>query len=295
MWLVLSLLAAVSFGLRGILYHWTSQKPLDRNLMLFGVFFTGMLVSLTVSLITRQSWSYASLIGILMGFFSFTANASMYKGFAEGKASVVAILTSLPPLVVIIIAYALWGETLNIWQLAAFMIIVSGVIMIRYSSDLSLKNLNGLQWGLLAMLFFGLNDISSKQSMLLEADIFPTLSLMFTTGSLLFYIFWMKKRVHRNSLIAMSHPNQENKPPQWKSSSTFLWGMIVGLTNVSGMSLILPAFALGITGLVSAVMALNVLIILLYLRIFLKVKFNRLELTGMSFALAGILILRLLG
>jgi drug/metabolite transporter (DMT)-like permease len=284
MWLVLSLLAAVCFGIRGILYHWTSQKPIDRNLMLFGVFFTGMLVSFALCIITRQSWSYTALVGILMGLFSFAANASMYKGFAVGKASVVAIFTSLPPVVVILIAYMLWGETLNLWQFAAFLVIVTGVVLIRYSSDLSLQNLGGLKWGLLAMLFFGLNDVSSKQSMLWEAHIFPTLFMMFTTGSLLFYTFWIKNRVV-----------PEKTSLSWKSGRTFLWGMVVGITNVSGMSLILPAFALGITSLVSVVIAINVLIILLYLRLFLKEKFNRLEITGIAFSLAGILILRLLG
>lgn len=68
--------------------------------------------------------------------------------------------------------------------------------------------------------------------------------------------------------------------------------MAVGLTNVSGMILILHAFSLGVTGLVSAVVATNVLLILLYARFFLKEKFRALELTGMAFALTGVILLR---
>lgn len=293
MWLVYSLLAAICFGLRGILYQWSSQKPMDRNLMLFGVFFTGAIVSLIMIFATNQTWSTASLIGIAMGTFSFLANGAMYKGFAVGKASLIAILTSLPPLVVIGLAYLMWGETLNVWQLLSFLIILSGVIMIRYSSDFSLKNLQGLHWGLLAMLFFGMNDVSSKQSMLLGGDVFPTLFMMFSVGSLLFFLVWQNS-YKRRALSLVDLP-EKNSPPQWKKRNTFLWGMVVGLTNVSGMALILPAFAGGITGLVSAVIALNVLLILLYVRFFLKEKFRRLELIGMGFAFIGIIVLRLLG
>lgn len=293
MWLVYGLLAAVCFGFRGILYQWSSQKPMDRNLMLFGVFFTGAIISLSMIFLTDQSWSTASLVGILMGIFSFLANGSMYKGFAVGKASLIAILTSLPPLVVIGLAYMLWGETLNTWQLVAFLIILSGVIMIRYSSDFSLKNLQGLQWGLLALLFFGMNDVSSKQSMLWNGDVFPTLFMMFATGTLLFFLVWRRQQ-RRRALSVIDSP-KEGAPPQWKPRKTFFWGMFVGITNVSGMALLLPAFAGGPTGLVSAIVALNVLLILLYVRFFLKEKFRRLELIGITFSIIGIIVLRLLG
>jgi drug/metabolite transporter (DMT)-like permease len=72
-----------------------------------------------------------------------------------------------------------------------------------------------------------------------------------------------------------------------------VWGLFVGLSNITGMILIIPAFRDGVTGLVSAIIALNVLIILLYARIFLKEKFSRLELIGMTAALLGIAILKL--
>lgn len=289
MWLTFGLFAAVCFGFRGILYQWSSRKPMDRNLMLFGVFFTGVIVSLIAMLFTGQTWSKGSFVGIIMGIFSFLANGSMYRGFAVGKASIIAIFTSLPPLVVVILAYFLWGETLNLGQLASFLIILCGVILIRYSGDFSLKNLSGVQWGLLTMVFFGLNDVSGKQSMLMNADVFPTLFTMFSTGTLLFYIVWMRKK-RKSDMLSMPSVH----PSQWKPARTFLWGMLVGITNVSGMALILPAFGAGPTGLVSAVVALNVLLILLYVRFFLKEKFKRMELIGICIAFAGVIVLRLL-
>lgn len=285
MWLVLAILSVFCFGLRGIFYQWTSQKQVDRNLLLLGVFITGMIVTFVLMIITQQPFTSASNIGVIMGFFSFTANAAMYRGFAVGKASVVAIIISLPPLVVVTLAYFLWGETLNLWQGIAFVVILTGIIFIRYSSELSLQNLKGVQWALLAMIGFGFTDLSAKQAMLWDAHIFPTLFLVFTTGTTCFFFVWLKNRKNNRNLSAT----------QWSPQRTFFWGMTIGLTNVSGMTLILPAFDLGVTGLVSAVVAMNVLLILFYLRIFLKNKFNTREIIGISMALGGIVILHLLG
>ncbi|MEB3101728.1 DMT family transporter [Paenibacillaceae bacterium T2] len=200
MWLAFSLISAIFFGIRGILYHWTSQRPMNRNLMLMGSFMSGAVISLLLSLFMKQSWTTGTLVGIFMGIFSFTANSSLYKGFAVGKASLIAILMGLPPVVVVIFTFFLWNETLSQWQLFAFVIILIGITMIRYSNDISLKRLQGAQWGLLAVLFFALNDTSSKYSIRLGADIFPTLFVMFMTGSLLFFVFWLTDRTRASGL-----------------------------------------------------------------------------------------------
>jgi drug/metabolite transporter (DMT)-like permease len=293
MWIVYAAFAAVSFGLRGILYHWTSQKPINRNLMLFGVFSTGTIICLIISFILQQQWTTTNLVGVAMGLFSFAANGSMYKGFSVGKASLVAMLTGLPPVVVVVLAYILWNETLTIWQLAAFVIIVLGILVIRYSSDLSLKELKGVQWALLAMFFFAFNDLSGKQAMLLHSAIFPTLFMMFITGSVCFGSLWLLGRMRTNGQKIAVADTVGEQP--WKASKTFLWGMLVGITNATGMILLLPAFKLGITGLVSAVTAMNVLLILFYSRVFLKELLSRREFFGICLAFVGVILLRLLG
>lgn len=307
MWLVYALLAAFCFGARGILYHWTSQRPIDRNFMLFAVFLSGAVISLIGTFVSGQQWTLSVMVGILMGMFSFAANASMYKGFAVGKASIVAIFTGLPSVVVALLAFLLWGETLTIWQMLAFVIIVAGVLSIQYSDDMSINNLQGLKWGLLAMLFFGFNDTMGKQAMLLDADVLPTLVCMFTTGSLLFLGRWIIEQrktastsstITRNETAATTEQEIDSKVESavkrpWSLSKVFGWGLVVGLTNVSGMIFILPAFKLGITGLVSAVVAINVLMILFYTRVTSRVKFTRLELTGIILAFSGIVLLKL--
>ncbi len=314
MWLTFSVLAAFSFGLRGILYHWASQKPINRNLLLCGTFSMGAIVNGLCALVFSSDWSVAALIGIQMGLFSFGANASMFKGFAVGKASIVAILTALPSVVVVLAAFALWNERLHAMQLLAFTIIVGGALLVRLSNDLSLKNLQGAQWGLLAMLLFAGNDLSGKWSTLEEADLFATMSCMFVTGALCFGIWWLRDRGNERKArlasgqaqLELSAASEDDGPVpavhpargaggEWSARRTFVTGLGIGITNAVGMMFIVTAFSMGKAGLVSAVTALNVLIVLLYTRFIIKEKFKRVEVAGISLAFLGIVLMRLFG
>jgi drug/metabolite transporter (DMT)-like permease len=287
MWLLFSVLAALCFGLRGILYHWSSQQSLNRNVLLCGTFAMGAVVSIACAFIWQSEWGISALIGIQMGLFSFGANASMFKGFAVGKASLVAILTGLPSVVVVLIAFVLWGERLNLLQLFAFVVIVIGILFVRYSNDITLKNLQGAGWGAIALLLFAGNDLTSKWTTMVHASLFPTLFFMFATGTACFAIWWWKDK-------KTSSPQQSaNRLSTWSERKTFFFGMIVGITNVLGMILIIHGFANGITGLVSAVVALNVLIVLLYTRFILKDKFSKMEQSGLAIAMVGMLMMKL--
>jgi len=291
MWLMYALFAALAFGLRGILYHKTSTMKLNRNLMLCGVFASGMIINGIIMLVSGAQWSTSCLVGIQMGLFSFAASACMFKGFAVGKASIVAILTSLPSVVVVVAAYLLWDEKLHTMQLLAFFVLVIGILTIKYSSDISLTNMQGAQWGLLAMLFFAGNDLSGKWSTLLQSERFPTLFLMFTTGTLCFGLWWLIEQRGKKENTAAIHTS--NAVKVYSNRSTFGIGLAVGITNVVGMMLILQAFQLGKTGLVSAVIALNVVIILLYTRFVVREPLTRYEVVGMILAVCGILLIHL--
>ncbi|GAB3478221.1 EamA family transporter [Marinomonas epiphytica] len=287
MWILYALLAAFCFGGRGILYQWTSQKNLDKHLMLFGVFFVGFLISSIAMILFDQQWyGWADvLVGLAMGFGSFSANAALHKGFSVGKASLISVLSGMPPLFVALFAFFLWGESLSSLQLLGFTVIFIGLYTIRYSNDISFSNLQGAQWGLLAAFFFSFNDLMGKQSTRLEADMFATLTLMFGFGSFLFAMNWFK---NRNQSVANALATD-----RWPAKKTFACGMLIGLTNMAGMIAILTAFSIGAAGLVSAVAAMNILFILLYSRLVLKESFSRQEVIGITAAIIGILILRI--
>lgn len=303
MWLMFSLLAALSFGVRGILYQWTSKKPVNQSLMLFGVFLMGAIASGITGWLRSDPWMPESIIGCLMGLWSYMGNAAMYRGYAVGKASLIALFTGLPPVVVVVLAYLVWGQTLTTIQMIAFLAIITGILIIRYSSELSLDNIKGVQWAIVALLCFGFNDMTSTQSMRMDLPIFPTLFFMFSTGSILFWLNWLiaNIRTKRQSLNLRSRTLTESQIATsdsiqtWRTSTTVLWGMVVGVTNFVGMIFIMQAFDRGIAGLVSAVTALNVLIIIIYAGVFLKERFTLKEWIGGIFALAGVFTLHLSG
>ncbi|GGG02689.1 EamA family transporter [Paenibacillus aceti] len=308
MWFVFAVAAATCFGMRGILYQWTSQRPLDRNLMLFGVYLSGTVIALAGNLFAGQAWSKGAMIGILIGAFSFVANAAMYKGYAVGKASLIALFTGLPPVVVVIAAYLIWGETLNAWQIFSFIIVIIGLLLIKYSQDLKQGQLKGIQWGVLTMLFFSMTDLSSKQATLAGANTFPLLSVMYGTGAILFGLQWVisqyktSRKMARTPIQAVESAEglvsaaaqMEAAPTQWSRSKTLGWGMFVGISNIAGMIFLIPAFRGGVTGIVSAISAMNVVFVLLYARFYLKEAMSPREIAGLSTALIGILLLRLL-
>ena len=301
MWFFFAGAAAICFGIRGILYQWTSQRPIDRNLLLLGVYISGTLIALISNVIAKQPWSTGALYGVLMGLFSYIANASMYRGYAVGKASIIALFSGLPPLVVVIVAYILWGEALSTWQLTAFFIVLLGLILIKYSQDLKLNQLKGIQWGILTMLFFGFSDVSIKQSTIAGAATLPALIIMYVTGTVLFGITWAISYAKSKSIVqekdqygeAPNQTTQQNNVPHWTLKRTLGWGMFVGITNIAGMMFLFPAFRGGVTGIVSAISAMSVALVILYAHFYLKENMSKREITGLIVTVVGILVLRL--
>ncbi|MGX2961060.1 EamA family transporter [Peribacillus sp. JNUCC 23] len=301
MWFFFAGAAAICFGIRGILYQWTSQRPIDRNLLLLGVYISGTLIALISNVIAKQPWSIGAWYGVLMGLFSYIANASMYRGYAVGKASIIALFSGLPPLVVVIVAYILWGEVLSTWQLTAFFIVLLGLILIKYSQDLKLNQLKGIQWGILTMLFFGFSDVSIKQSTIAGAATLPALIIMYVTGTVLFGITWAISYAKSKSTVqekdqyeeAPNKTTQQNNIPHWTLKRTLGWGMFVGITNIAGMMFLFPAFREGITGIVSAISAMSVALVILYAHFYLKENMSKREITGLVVTVVGILVLRL--
>ncbi|HEY8528698.1 MAG TPA: DMT family transporter [Paenibacillaceae bacterium] len=302
MWVMLALVSAGLQGLRGIVYHWSSQRRMDRNVMLMGSFSMGALICLAGSWIMNEPWPATIWYGLVIGSFSFIANTAMFRGYATGKASTVALLVALPAVPVVFLAWLFWGETLSLWQWIAFAIIVSGVVLIRYSDDLSFTRLEGLKWGLIAMFFYAFNDLANKQAALAGAPLLPLMTVMFLTGTALFGAAWRIERRRRRSAGIEAESTGDrtagessDREKAWSDGKTYLWGLAVGLIQASIMIVTFLAFKYGVTGLVSAIISLNLVIVMLYVRLVVKEPFRRREVAGIVLALAGMLVLHLFG
>ncbi|MEJ8305116.1 DMT family transporter [Saccharibacillus sacchari] len=285
--------ASACFGIRGILYQWTSQRPVDRNLLFVGVYLSGIIVSLLLNVQAGQPWNSGIELGILMGLFSFAANASLYRGYEVGRASVVAFFSALSPLVVVFAAYLLWSEAPGIVQGIGFAIVVLALVIVRYGQDLRSGQLRGWSWGTLAMLLYSFTDLSSKQSVLVGASMLPVLTMMFMTGTILFLGMYATDRVRKSRGKKSPTGDEVKASAVWPLPRTLIWGMTVGLTNIAGMVLMLNALQEGVTGIVSAITAMSVIVVILYARFYLKETMSRREALGILLAFAGIIVLRL--
>lgn len=308
MWFMFAIAASACFGIRGILYQWTSQRPVERNLLFVGVYLSGVIVSLLLNWQAKQPWNEGIELGVLMGIFSFAANASLYRGYEVGRASVVAFFSALSPLVVVLAAYLLWSEAPGVIQGIGFGIVVLALVIVRYGQDLRSGQLRGWGWGTLAMLLYSFTDLSSKQSVLVGASMLPVLTMMFVTGTVLFLGMYVVDQVRKsrgnNEVGAGTDPEKQQtasatrtstRTPAavWSIPHTLSWGMTVGLTNIAGMVLMLNALQEGITGIVSAITAMSVIVVILYARFYLKETMSRREALGILLAFAGIVVLRL--
>lgn len=277
MWIVLAFAAAAAFAARGILFLSTAAQPYNRHALMLGIFLSGALLCAGTSIVVGASWAGVWAIGIAMGISTIAANVCLFQGFAVGNPTVIALLSAMPPALVVLLAYVTWGEALTIGQIIAFVCILCGVLIVRSARRIRWTELQGAQWGVLALICFALTDMLGKMSTKLEAQTLPTLTVAFLTGVV---FFAMRTALRRDAQRALGRAVRV--------------GMVIGITNAVGMVCIVSAFALGITGLVSAIVATNALLIVLYTRIRGIERWHRNESIGMVCTLIGIVLLPIL-
>ncbi|URJ45501.1 EamA family transporter [Paenibacillus polymyxa] len=69
---------------------------------------------------------------------------------------------------------------------------------------------------------------------------------------------------------------------------------LIGLVNILAIMLKLAAFYSGVTGIVSAIISLSVVVVLLCARFYLKEKMSRQEIFGLNLALIGIIVIKMM-
>ena len=285
LWIVFSVTAAVFFGVRAILYQRATRHPLNPNMVLLGVYVAGFVWSLILLFIERPAWSSGAWIGVAMGVFSFTANVALLRGFAVGKASLIALLAGLPPVVVVLVALVAWNERLTWVQWGAFGLIVLGIAVIRFTKDMREGGLRGAWWGVLTLVAFGFHDLTGKLVTREAAPRLWALLVLFATASLLVLALEAARRTRARAIAA------QPSPAPWPFARTFAFGLLAGTLHFFGTFLLMHAFETGITGLVSALVSLNVVLVIAYAGIVLRERFTRNTWLGMALALIGVIVL----
>jgi drug/metabolite transporter (DMT)-like permease len=172
LWLLYAVLAALAWGVWGILTKFISAdiNPFTTHFM----FTTGAFLTLPF-VIKRCKLSDLNLSGILIGTIAgilvVLGNVAVYKSFnAGGNASVVIPFTNLYPLITIMIALTFFKEKLNWINILGIIIVLPAIILMsgqtRFMDDPlhSFQKAGGLWllFAILALVLFGLYSASQK-------------------------------------------------------------------------------------------------------------------------------------
>lgn len=173
LWLVFAILAALCWGIWGVLAKFISGNisPFVNHLM----FTIGMLFTLPF-VIQKCKIKEANVKGILWGIgagiLAVIGNVAVYKSFGSGgQATVVIPITNLYPLVTIMIALLVFREKMHWLNVIGIFIVVPAIIMLSGQSQifsepsLFFKSLGLKIWllfAVIALLFWGLFSAAQK-------------------------------------------------------------------------------------------------------------------------------------
>jgi drug/metabolite transporter (DMT)-like permease len=173
LWLVYTILAAVSWGFWGVMTKFNSAdiSPFENHFL----FTTGMLFS-TPFIIRRCRISDLKLRGILWGIgggiLAVIGNVCVYQSFSiGGQASVVIPLSNMYPMLTILIALLVFKEKLHWMNGIGILIVIPAIIMLSGQSQifenpaLFLRNLGLKAWllfALLALILYAVFSASQK-------------------------------------------------------------------------------------------------------------------------------------
>ncbi|MBC7845624.1 MAG: DMT family transporter [Flavobacterium sp.] len=173
MWLVFAILAALCWGVWGILAKFISSdiSPYANHLL----FTIGMLFTIPF-VIKKCKWSEANtkgiIWGIVAGILAIIGNVAVYKSFATGGlAAVVIPVTNLYPLVTIGVAMLVLKEKMHWLNGVGIVVVIPAIIMLSGQSEifdnpsLFFTNLGLKLWlifALVALVFWGLFSAAQK-------------------------------------------------------------------------------------------------------------------------------------
>lgn len=286
LWLVYAILAALCWGVWGILAKFISgdiSPYVNHLLFTIGMLFT---LPIVVGKCKKKDVNLRGLIwGIVAGILAVTGNVAVYQSFGTGGlAAVVIPVTNLYPLVTIVIALLVFKEKMHWLNGIGILIVVPAIIMLsgqtQIFADPSLffKSLGLKVWllfALIALVFWGLFSAAQKVTTNYISAEWSYLS--FIGSSVLISIGFLM-----SGLVDLNF-----------SKNTLLIGSLAGMLNGSGVLASFSAYrAEGKASQVTTIAgALQPVFTIFLALIFLGERLTIIEISGISLAILGSLFL----
>ena len=277
MWLILSLITALGFGVGQVIAKkGLSDLPRSVVYTINGLCFTFVLLAYLL-INGGLEWNFwAFLISALPG----VAYGYTLTAYLKAEVGKVATVGALSAVVSTLVARGLIGEELSYLQISFILMTIVGVMIVSWPGK-KVKDFSWFKWGLGYALIYGVVNVMTKKGMALVNPV--SYSLMDAWWVLLISIIWLYKEKSGKQLILSFS----------KTGGKILVG---GLTifNLGGMALFL-ALNTGMVGAVMGVMNLNVVIVIGLSGWWLKEKMSARQLLGAWIVVLGVVGLSLLG
>jgi uncharacterized membrane protein len=223
--------------------------------------------------------SSSVLIVIIAAFFFTLGTLFFYKGLNIGQASIVCPLMGSWSMITVVLSVIFLHEALMIYQIAAIILIILGIVLVSVNIKDALKNrlsfFAGVSEGIISMLGYGLATFLLAFSIKTLGWFFPAaFSRLFMVIFLFIYAL-----ITRQSLRA-----------RFQFS---IWKMVLAIGSLDVLAVF--AYSIGVSSgyaaLIAPIAAASPLVTIILARIFFKEKLAINQLLGVIMAIAGIILI----
>jgi drug/metabolite transporter (DMT)-like permease len=280
---IFALFSALFWGCADFLAAFASRKVGDKVAVLWASV-SGCIFSVIYFLFIFSSLDYTKIPGhlsvlILISMLQATAYLSLYKALCEGKAGIVMPIIGSWSIITVILSLIFLHERLSLLQFIAFILIVSGVILLSFDIKEILHGkkivvMKGIMAAFISMISFGLSfflttSVTKDLGWFLPVLLYRLIALVI----LVFYLRMFKKK--------------EKLLPERKYMKILI---PIGIFDIGAFF----AFSIGLfssqASIVAPISSTSPLFTMILAYFFLKEKLTKIQIFGAVFALSGIVL-----
>lgn len=283
MWALFAIISSITFGLSAFLMKYNSFKHWSLHDLLFGMYVTGFLGFLIVTLMTGQlAFSLTILVAsILLGIGSTFGNLMFMRALSYGPATLTSPLINISAVFIVIMSITVYGERLEVTNIIGIVLILlaTGLLPFDPNEKLTIHNKVWYLFICLAALLFFIRNGGLK----------ITEEMGLNNNNLLMYAYlfgavWWSTYVLNKSKINNSHKERKY--------GLYL-GLFTGIFSFLGMHFYSAALLSGPASIVSPLFVTHTLIVALLSIVLLKEKLTKMQMIALIGVFIGILIVRI--
>lgn len=272
--IIFGLLAMLGWGLSDFLSK-NAVNRIGAYKTFFYFYSTGAIITIILfTFFPKFSKLSAFLIFLFLieAFLNLLGCVFFYKGMEKQKVSIVSPIVACNPVIVVLLSYFLLKEIIALPQIIAFILMISGLILISWEKKYKIESKKGIYLALSAMLIFGF-------SVFIFGYLIKTTNWLFALmiGRILTWVF--------------SFSFFKLKKISFKVKSIIPLLILIGVLDIGAVISFSMGVSVSFVSLVSVISSLYPLIVLILSRIFFKEKLNLYQKIGVIIILLGLVLI----